>query len=163
MDNVTQARRSFIMSQVKSKNSKIEIEIRKGLFSKGLRFRIHKDSIPGKPDIYIGNHNIVVFVNGCFWHLHGCLSNSIPDNNRELWLKKLMRNKSRDIDNWVRLTALKYRIVIIWSCSLTGRTRDRMDMVITAVMDFLTSSEPFMNIDRNGVSYPEHISGVYYE
>ncbi len=64
------ATRSYNMSQIKSKDSKPELLVRKFLFSKGFRYRLNVKNLPGKPDIVLPKYKTVIFVNGCFWHGH---------------------------------------------------------------------------------------------
>lgn len=82
--------RSYNMSQIKSKNTKPEMLVRKFLFSKGLRFRIHDKKLPGKPDIVLKKYNTILFIHGCFWHWHkGCKYFVIPKTRADWWLEKI--------------------------------------------------------------------------
>lgn len=62
--------RSYNMSQIKGKDTKPEILVRKFLFSKGFRYRLHDKKLPGKPDLVFPKYKSVLFVHGCFWHEH---------------------------------------------------------------------------------------------
>lgn len=65
--------RSYNMSQIRNKNTKPEIIVRKFLFSKGFRYRLYDKKLPGKPDIVLSKYKTVIFIHGCFWHGHeGC-------------------------------------------------------------------------------------------
>lgn len=89
--------RSYNMSQIKGKNTKPEILVRKHLHSKGFRYRLHDKSLPGKPDIVLKKYKTVIFVNGCFWHGHeGCKYFILPKTRTEWWKDKIFKTKERD-------------------------------------------------------------------
>ncbi|MBE2188191.1 MAG: very short patch repair endonuclease, partial [Candidatus Kapabacteria bacterium] len=70
MDIWTTSKRSKVMSRIRGKNTKPELKLRSALFSLGYRFRIHVNTLPGKPDIVLPKFNLIIFVHGCFWHYH---------------------------------------------------------------------------------------------
>jgi DNA mismatch endonuclease (patch repair protein) len=115
-DNAT---RSFNMSRIRSKNTKPEIIVRKFLFSKGYRFRLHNKDLPGRPDITLPKYSTVIFVHGCFWHGHdGCNYYVVPSTRTEWWLNKINRNKERDTRNVKELEAMQWKIITIFECDL---------------------------------------------
>lgn len=121
MDNLTPAERSRIMSKVKSRNTRPEILVRSFLHRHGLRFRINKASLPGKPDIILPKYKAVVFVNGCFWHHHqdpNCKLARIPKSNVSFWTQKILGNSARDKDRTEKLEALGWRVFCVWECQL---------------------------------------------
>lgn len=119
MDNHSKEVRSYNMSQIKSKNSKPEESVRKYLFSKGFRYRKNVKALPGSPDIVLAKYKTVVFVNGCFWHMHeGCSKFVWPKSNEEYWTKKLLRDKARDEENKEFLEKLGWKVLIVWECEL---------------------------------------------
>lgn len=86
--------RSYNMSQIKGKNTKPEILVRKFLFKKGFRYRINVQKLQGKPDVVLPKYKVVIFVNGCFWHGHeGCKYFVVPKTRTDWWLKKILINK----------------------------------------------------------------------
>ena len=92
--------RSYNMSQIKGKNTKPEILVRKFLFSNGFRYRLYDKKLPGKPDIVLAKYRTVIFINGCFWHGHeGCKNSVVPKTNTDWWIIKLNRNKELYIIN----------------------------------------------------------------
>ena len=124
-DTMTPEQRSRCMSAVKGKDTKPEMIVRKYLFSKGLRYRLHVRSLPGYPDIVLPKYKTVVFINGCFWHGHeGCKYYRLPKSNVEFWKSKITNNKNRDILNEVKLKELGWRVVRIWECEIR-RIQDR--------------------------------------
>src|SRR5438309_5902107 len=86
----------YLMSRIKSVDTKPEIVVRRFLFSKGCRYRVHVNSLPGKPDIVFLKHKIAIFVHGCFWHAHkNCKTHHIPRTNSEYWSRKFSKNVTR--------------------------------------------------------------------
>ena len=119
MDNVSKEKRSEIMSKIRSKNTTPEIKVRKLLHSMGYRFRLHRKDLPGKPDIVLPKYKTVIFVHGCFWHGHeGCRYAVIPKSNTHYWKNKINNNISRDNNNLILLSELKWKVLIIWECEL---------------------------------------------
>ena len=119
VDKFSKDTRSYIMSRVKGKDTKPEIIVRSYLFSRGLRFRKNDKRYPGSPDIVLPKYNTVVFVHGCFWHLHdGCKYAKMPKSNVEFWEKKLYGNKERDEHNQKELEAMGWKVITVWECEL---------------------------------------------
>jgi len=99
MDNLSKERRSWNMSQVKSKDTIPEKMVRSSLHRMGFRFCLHRKDLPGKPDLVLPKHGTVVFVHGCFWHQHqGCRHTGIPKSNKSYWRPKLEANTRRDLE-----------------------------------------------------------------
>lgn len=122
MDNLTPTERSRIMSKVRAKNTRPEILVRSYLHRHGLRFRINKSSLPGKPDIILPKYKAIVFVNGCFWHHHqapNCKLARIPKSNVSFWKQKILGNAKRDTETIKKLKALGWRVFCVWECQLT--------------------------------------------
>lgn len=125
MDNHDKATRSYNMSRIKSANTKPEEIVRKYLFSKGLRYRKNDRKLPGKPDIVLPKYNTIVFVNGCFWHMHeGCPKFVWPSSNEEYWHSKILSNIKRDKENYIKLRELGWEIIIVWECELKKNRRE---------------------------------------
>jgi len=111
--------RSFNMSRIKSRNTKPELLVRKFLFSKGFRFRLHSLNLPGRPDIVLSKYKTVIFVNGCFWHGHEkCKYYVVPKTRTEWWLNKIGRNKQLDTENLGKLQADNWNVITIFECEL---------------------------------------------
>jgi DNA mismatch endonuclease, patch repair protein len=125
MDVHSKEIRSYNMSQIKGKNTKLEEIVRKFLFSKSFRYRKNVKKLPGCPDIVIAKYKTVIFINGCFWHIHeNCKYSVLPSSNVEFWQEKLGRNKQRDKENIVKLTGLGWNVIIIWECELKKTVRE---------------------------------------
>lgn len=117
MDKLSKTQRSRNMAKVKNKNTSLELAVRKSLHSKGFRYRLHRD-LPGKPDIVFAKKQIAVFVNGCFWHNHGCLKSKLPETNSDFWRSKLEGNRLRDENNTDQLKELGWTVFTLWECEL---------------------------------------------
>ena len=117
--------RSENMARVKNKNTKPEIYLRKLLWHRGLRYRINYKQLPGSPDIFIPRYNTIIFVNGCFWHMHeNCKYSSIPKTNRDFWEKKLKSNVKRDEENYDELNKMGYNVIVVWQCEINKMKND---------------------------------------
>lgn len=107
------------MSRIRSKNTKPEEIVRKYLFSRGLRYRKNDKRYPGHPDIVLPKYHTVIFVHGCFWHMHeGCRYFVMPSSNVEFWSEKLNKNKERDAREQAELEEAGWRVLTIWECQL---------------------------------------------
>ena len=125
MDSMTPKQHSHRMDAVKGKDTKPEMIVRKYLFSKGLRYRLHDKHLPGSPDIVLKKYKTVIFIDGCFWHGHeGCKYFKMPKSNEFFWEQKIGSNQARDIANDYVLQTEGWRVIHIWECEIkkaTGR------------------------------------------
>lgn len=118
------------MSRIKSKNTKPEIVVRKLLYSKGYRYRIHY-KLTGKPDIVFTKKKIVIFVNGCFWHGHkNCKESHIPKTNSKFWKEKILKNIDRDYKNEKELTKSGWKVLTFWECSLEKKLDTQLNRLL---------------------------------
>lgn len=118
--------RSYNMSRIRAKNTKPEILVRKYLFSRGFRYRLHCKGLPGKPDLVLPKYNTIIFVHGCFWHGHeGCRYFVIPKTRREWWLYKINRNIELDKKNLLKLKELGWHVITIFECELKKTKFDK--------------------------------------
>ena len=120
-DTKTPAERSENMSRIRSTNTKPEVIVRKYLFSHGFRYRKNDKRYPGKPDIVLPKYRTIIFVNGCFWHMHGCSRSRLPRSNQEYWKPKIERNIQRDAENQQKLEADGWKVIVVWECELKKR------------------------------------------
>lgn len=122
------------MSQIKGKNTKPEIIVRKHLFAEGFRYRLHDKSLPGNPDIILKKFKAVVFVNGCFWHgHHSCKYFKIPKTRTEWWTEKINKNIDNDTIAMTRLEGLGWNVIIVWECDLKNRTVETLDYLVKSL------------------------------
>lgn len=121
-DLVSTEQRSYNMSRIRSRNTKPELVVRSMLHRLGFRFTVNSVNnrkLPGKPDIVMPRYKTVVFVHGCFWHVHeGCKNFRLPKTRTDWWKAKLMGNAKRDTKNQNELKKLGWKIVVIWECEL---------------------------------------------
>ena len=132
-DVFSKSKRSEVMSRIKGQNTKPELVVRSLLHRLGYRFRLHRTTLPGKPDIVLPRFKTVIFVHGCFWHRHkDCRFAYTPKSRTDFWLKKLESNVLRDIQVKSDLETLGWRVITIWECEL----RD-MDKLSKKIVDAL--------------------------
>jgi DNA mismatch endonuclease, patch repair protein len=136
-DIVNPATRSRMMSKIRGKDTRIEILVRSGLHRRGLRFRLHKKSLPGKPDLYLAKYHAAIFVHGCFWHLHECHLSNLPKTRIEFWETKLTKNKLRDERNVNDLLTAGVRVMTIWECALRNKNPKQLSKIFDEIIDWL--------------------------
>jgi DNA mismatch endonuclease, patch repair protein len=117
-DDKTPEARSRNMASIRSSETKPEMAVRKYLFSQGFRYRKNDKRLPGKPDIVLSKYKTVVFVNGCFWHMHGCSRSRLPKSNLDYWIPKIQRNIERDKEEHSELKKLGWNVIVVWECEL---------------------------------------------
>ena len=118
--------RSYNMSRIRSRNTKPEELVRKYLFSQGLRYRKNDKRLLGKPDIVLPKYKTVIFVNGCFWHMHeGCKYFVWPKSNAEFWRDKIQGNSIRDQENYRQLSEMGWKIIVILGFQLKKDIRTK--------------------------------------
>lgn len=153
VDVVDQRTRSRMMAGIRSKNTKPELAIRKGLHRKGLRFRLHASMLPGCPDIVFPKYKVALFVHGCFWHGHKCKYFKVPQTRTEFWLEKIGCNKERDSVAFAALDVLGWRIGVVWECALRGQGADQISLLFENVSEWIISGSGNMEVDSNGLSF----------
>lgn len=146
MDIVSEAIRSRMMAGIKGKNTKPELMIRSALHRAGFRFRLHKKDLPGRPDLAFPRHRAVIFVNGCFWHGHGCHLFRWPSTRREFWEAKIGTTIHRDHNQTAALHEAGWRVGVIWECAIKGRTRLPMTTITERCILWLDSNQTTMEI-----------------
>jgi len=119
VDSVSAALRSEIMSRIRSKNTQPEMIVRKMLHKAGFRYRLHSSNLPGKPDLVFASRRKVIFIHGCFWHLHeDCKLARLPKTRVDFWTSKLIANKERDRNAVEALSQKGWRVLTVWECEL---------------------------------------------
>jgi DNA mismatch endonuclease, patch repair protein len=125
-DVFDRAMRSRVMARIRSKDTGPELLLRSYLHRRGLRFRLHVAELPGRPDIVLARHRVVLFVHGCFWHTHsGCPLAATPVSNKAFWRRKLQGNRSRDERQIAALRAAGWRVGVFWECAARKGVVDR--------------------------------------
>ena len=148
MDKLSKQQRHNNMAAIRSKDTKPEMTVRRGLWKRGFRYRLNYKRLPGHPDLVLRKYRTCIFVNGCFWHGHHVdlrfddlrpdnlqsgemeftISNSacckIPKTNRAFWLSKIRRNKERDKEEQRQLAAMGWHCITVWECELMPKKRE---------------------------------------
>ncbi len=122
-DIFSKAKRSEVMSKVRSVDTEPEMIVRKYLFARGFRYRKHVKTLPGKPDIVLSKYKTVIFVHGCFWHGHDCKYGALPQSGKAFWQKKIWQNRERDEKHAEQLRQLGWNVLIVWQCELKNKAR----------------------------------------
>jgi DNA mismatch endonuclease Vsr len=135
------------MSGIKGKNTKPEIRVRKALYSRGFRYRLHVKGLPGKPDIVFGKRKAVIFIHGCFWHGHDCHLFKWPSTRQEFWRQKINRNREKDAESEALLSEAGWRILTIWECALKGKTRLDFEPLIDDISEWIVSGDTDREIE----------------
>ena len=139
MDKLTPEQRRKNMAAIRGQNTKPEMIVRKGLWSRGFRYRLNYRRLPGHPDLVLRKYRTCIFVNGCYWHGHGVTLNiengtwnienseccKIPKSNREFWVAKIRRNKERDKEEQKKLAAMGWHCITVWECELKPSVREQ--------------------------------------
>jgi DNA mismatch endonuclease (patch repair protein) len=120
------------MAAIRSKNTKPEMIVRRGLWNRGFRYRLNHKRLPGRPDLVLRKYRTCIFVNGCFWHGHlvelskmessACCK--IPATNHDFWVTKIRRNKERDKEEQKQLAAMGWHCITVWECELKPSKRE---------------------------------------
>jgi DNA mismatch endonuclease (patch repair protein) len=137
MDNLSKKARSALMAKIKGKNTRPEMLIRKFLFSKGFRYRIHDSRYPGSPDIVLPKYRTAIFVHGCFWHGHeNCRASRLPTTNVEYWRKKTQQNIRRDRRKIKLLEKDGWKVIVIWECKIKKKEQrnSELDKIIKEIL-----------------------------
>jgi len=127
------------MAAIHSKDTKPEMIVRRGLWSRGFRYRLNSPKLPGHPDLVLRKYRTCIFINGCFWHGHNiqciihnaqCIIESsecckIPKTNREFWVAKISRNQQRDIEEQKRLAEMGWHCITVWECELKPKVKEQ--------------------------------------
>lgn len=131
-DTVSQERRSEIMSHIKSKNTSIELLVRKQLFARGYRYRVNFKKLPGKPDVVFTKKKVAIFIHGCFWHGHdiGCRYSHIPQSREKYWTEKIGRTKERDANHASELKDSGWRVLTVWECEIRKDLQGVLERIV---------------------------------
>lgn len=126
MDNLTKEHRRKNMQGIRSCNTKPELIVRKNLWKNGIRYRLNRKDLPGKPDLTISKYNSILFIHGCFWHKHNCKYFKWPKSNIEYWTEKIQGNAKRDKTNAKTLQKLGWHVYTVWECEIKHNLENTM-------------------------------------
>lgn len=142
VDSVT---RSKMMSDIRGKDTKPELQIRRHLHKLGFRYRLHDKCLPGKPDIILRKYHAIIFVHGCFWHRHECHLFKWPKTRSEFWKEKINRNYKNDQKVLEYLQSAGWRICIVWECAIKGKDKN-IHNIGKSIAAWLKAEKPFLEI-----------------
>lgn len=145
-DIVTPQKRSAMMSGIRSRDTKPELLVRKGLHKRGFRYKLHDKSLPGKPDIVLPKYHCVIFIHGCFWHKHQCHLFKWPSSRTEFWRSKIENNKQYDLAVVNQLLLQGWRILIVWECATKGTMKWPVDKLLDEISCWVTQGSPSREI-----------------
>lgn len=145
-DILTPEERSRVMSRIRGRDTQMEVWLRKRLFARGLRYRIHVKSLPGRPDLVLRKYGAVIFIHGCFWHGHNCHLFRLPATRTNFWRDKILSNRHRDRRNVEALRKDGWRVLEIWECSWRGKTRQDPEKTVARVAEWLEQGEAVESI-----------------
>jgi len=129
--------RSRTMRAVKSRDTTPEMIVRRMVHAMGKRYRLHRNDLPGKPDLIFPCMRKIIFVHGCFWHGHNCTRGARqPKDNADYWITKIHRNIERDKRAQETLIAMGWEVQVIWECQIKDREALR-----TRLHTFLNTDE----------------------
>lgn len=132
-DIFSPAKRSEVMSRIRGRDTVPELVVRSYLHRRGLRFRLHRRDLPGRPDIVLPAYRVAILVHGCFWHGHaGCKRASLPKTRVSFWAEKIAANRERDARSIRALEALGWRPLIVWECEIGPAMLDELYKAIMA-------------------------------
>ena len=137
------------MLRIRGKDTKPELYIRKKMFARGYRYRLHVANIPGHPDIWLKKYNTAVYVNGCFWHRHkNCSHAYTPKSRIDFWNKKFSDNIKRDMKVQSLLSNKGIKCLVIWECTTKRMIRDKEteEKIFQEICSFLQSTNMFMEV-----------------
>lgn len=140
-DVLTSEQRHLNMSRIRGRDTKPEMLIRRGLHARGLRYRLHDRTLPGRPDLVFPRYHAAVFVHGCFWHAHGCILSKLPTTRQDFWRSKLEGNAARDRKAIAELQAAGWRVLVIWECALRGPRRMGEPNVLSCADHFIRENK----------------------
>lgn len=141
-DTISKEQRHNNMSKIRSKDTKIEIQVRHWLYHHGIRYRKNCKDIPGKPDIAIKKYKIAIFVNGCFWHGHeGCKYYRVPKTRVDYWKPKIESNKLRDEKAYRVLNENGWHVFVLWGCKIQSEFEETMDILAKDICEIIKKHE----------------------
>src|SRR6185369_7871452 len=129
-----------MMANIRGRNTNPELLVRSLIHRAGFRFKLHDTRLPGSPDLVLPSRSAVIFVHGCFWHLHGCKYTKMPGTRVEFWHPKLTRNKMRDQQTVAELVDLGWRVCIVWECATREAAKTGSLQLSAALSQFINSN-----------------------
>lgn len=139
-DVLTKEQRQHNMRNIKGKDTKPELILRRALHAAGFRYQLHRSDLPGKPDLVFPKYRAVIFVHGCFWHRHGCRFTASPASRKAFWERKFDENLKRDQANITKLNEMGWRVYIVWECLLKQQAKTDKSQIVHNISTFLNDT-----------------------
>ncbi len=143
-----------MMSGIRGKDTRPEMLIRRGLHTRGFRYRLHCKALPGKPDLCFPKYRAVIFVHGCFWHGHDCHLFKWPQTRPEFWREKIGRNREVDGVATAALRVADWRVGVVWECALKGRSRLPLETMLDECESWLVGNDAILEIQGAPTTQP---------
>jgi DNA mismatch endonuclease (patch repair protein) len=153
MDVLTAEQRRLNMSRIRGKDTKPEMQLRRGLHAAGLRYRLHTSGLPGRPDIVLPRCHAALLIHGCFWHGHNCSLFRMPATRREFCAKKISGNRARDERTVAALKRAGWRVLTVWECSLKGPARRPPPEIIDECIAFIRGDASQADLAGDAMSW----------
>ena len=131
-----------MMASIRGRDTQPELIVRRHLHGLGFRYRLAPRDLPGKPDLVLPKHGLVIFVHGCFWHGHrGCRFATVPATRTEFWTAKIATNRARDHLKAAQLQHAGWRIAVVWECALKTEREVTLRQLVTFIQSERASIE----------------------
>jgi DNA mismatch endonuclease (patch repair protein) len=141
-DVLTPEQRRFNMSRIRNRNTKPEIIVRSIVHKMGFRYRLHRKDLAGKPDLVFLSRRKIIFVHGCFFHMHDCSYGKVtPKTNAEFWQNKRLGNIERDKKNIEILTKDGWDVLVIWECMTKPRNINNLPVILENFLSETTAND----------------------
>ncbi len=141
------------MAAIKGRNTKPELLVRKALHARGLRYRLHPENLPGKPDLVFPRHRAIVLVHGCFWHGHDCELFRVPATRTEFWREKFKANRARDGATFALLHRMGWRVLTVWECAMRGSGKRSIEHLANEIAAWLLTAAPSAELKGQSHAY----------
>lgn len=142
-DRLNVLQRSRNMAAVRNKHTAPEVHVREVLLARGLRCGMHNANVPGRPDLVFNAYKAVIFIHGCFWHMHDCKLGKLPASNVAMWREKLSGNAERDALNMHKLHEAGWRVRVIWLCELKNKKAFVSDAQVDELVSWIRDVKSF--------------------
>lgn len=143
--------RSKNMRAIRTRDTAIETRLAELMTGIGFSYRVQDKMLPGRPDFILDEYKTIIFVHGCFWHKHHCHLFKVPATRTAFWLGKIDSNVARDKRYIAELTAAGWKVLLVWECSLRGRTRLEEEAMTSRLEEWICAGSGNAEIDSEGI------------
>ncbi|WP_338556698.1 DNA mismatch endonuclease Vsr [Erwinia sp. E_sp_B04_7] len=143
--------RSKNMRAIRTRDTAIETRLAELMTGLGFSYRVQDKMLPGRPDFILDQYKTIIFVHGCFWHKHHCHLFKVPATRTAFWLGKIDSNVARDKRYIAELTAAGWKVLLVWECSLRGKTRLEEEALTSRLEEWICAGSGNAEIDSEGI------------